>query len=81
MKMNDMFDSILPYEARAEFSQIFRSFFGQWSFKKKFFWDLLTFNKRAALDFSSNKQKIPPCSFMDLLIYFVSMDFLSKSDR
>ena len=36
-------DKILPYEARAEFCQIFRSFFGQWIFKKKCFWDLLTF--------------------------------------
>ena len=27
----------------AEFCQIFRSFFGQWSFKKKCFWDLQTF--------------------------------------
>ena len=32
------------YEARAELCQIFRSFFGQWSFKWKRFWDLLTFN-------------------------------------
>ena len=31
-------------EARAEFCQIFRSFFGQWSFKKKCLRDLLTFN-------------------------------------
>ena len=29
-----IFDKILPYEARAEFCQIFRSFFGQWSLKK-----------------------------------------------
>ena len=28
---------ILPYEARAEFCQIFCSFFGQWSFKKNAF--------------------------------------------
>ena len=35
----------MKYEARAEFCQIFRSFFGQWSFKKKCFWDLLTFSK------------------------------------
>ena len=42
--MNEILDKILPYEARAEFCQIFRSFFGQWSFKKKCFWDLLTFN-------------------------------------
>ena len=28
----------------AEFCIIFRSFFRQWSFKKKCFWDLLTFN-------------------------------------
>ena len=32
------------YEARAEFCQIFRSFFGQWRFKKKCFWDVLTFS-------------------------------------
>ena len=36
-------DNNLPYEARAEFCQILRSFFEQWSFKKKCFWDLLTF--------------------------------------
>ena len=30
--------------ARAEFCQIFRSFFGHWSIKKKCFWGLLTFN-------------------------------------
>ena len=35
---------ILPYEARAEFCPISFSFFEQWSFKKKCFWDLLTFN-------------------------------------
>ena len=39
---NKMLDNILPYEAGAEIIQIFRSFFGQWSFKKKCFWDLLT---------------------------------------
>ena len=32
-------------EARAEFCQIFRLFFGQWSFKKKCFWDLQTFSQ------------------------------------
>ena len=36
-------DKILPYEARAEFYQIFRSYWEQWSFKKKCFLDLLTF--------------------------------------
>ena len=47
--MNEIFGKILPYEARAEFCQIFRSFGGQWSFKKKCFWDLLTFkNVRGA---------------------------------
>ena len=43
-KTNEIFDKILPYEARAEFCLIFRLFFGQWSFKKKMFRDLLTFN-------------------------------------
>ena len=43
-KTNEILEKILPYEARAEFSQILRSFFGQLSFKKKCFWDLLTFN-------------------------------------
>ena len=42
-KTNIILDKILPYEARAEFWPKFRSFFGQWSFKKKCFWDLLTF--------------------------------------
>ena len=36
-KPNEILDKILPYEARAEFCQIFRSFFGQWSFKKNAF--------------------------------------------
>ena len=31
--------------SRAEFCLIFSSFFGQWSFKKKCFWDLLTFKQ------------------------------------
>mgnify|MGYP007048727740 CR=1 FL=1 len=43
-KTNEILDKILIYEARAKFCQIFRSFFGQWSFKKNSFWDLLTFN-------------------------------------
>ena len=34
----------LSSDSRAEFCLIFRSFFGQWSFKKKCFWDLLTFS-------------------------------------
>ena len=42
-KMDEIFDKILPYKARAEFCQIFCLFFGQWSFKEKWFWDLLTF--------------------------------------
>ena len=42
-KTNIILDKILPYEARAEFWPKFRSFFRQWSFKKKCFWDLLTF--------------------------------------
>ena len=41
---NKILDKILPYEARGEFCQIFLSFFRQWSFKKKCFWILLTFN-------------------------------------
>ena len=32
-------------KARAEFCLIFCSFFGQWNFKKKCFWDLLTFRR------------------------------------
>ena len=35
---------ILPYEARAEFCLIFCSCFGQWTFKKNCFRDLLTFS-------------------------------------
>jgi hypothetical protein len=42
-KTNEILDKILPHEARSEFCQIFRSFFGQWSFKEKCFWDLMTF--------------------------------------
>ena len=42
-KPNKILDTILPYEANAEFCQIFRSFFGQWSYKKIVFVDLLTF--------------------------------------
>ena len=44
-KPNEILDKILPYEARAEFCQIFCSLFGQWSFRKKCFWYLLTFRK------------------------------------
>jgi hypothetical protein len=33
-------------DSRAEFCLIFRSFFGEWSFKKKCFWDLLTFRRQ-----------------------------------
>ena len=40
---NEIFDKILPDEARLGFCQIFHSFFGQWSFKKKMLWYLLTF--------------------------------------
>ena len=43
-KMNGILGKILPYEARAEFCLISCSFFGQWSLKKKCFWDLLTFS-------------------------------------
>ena len=42
-KTSEIFDNILPQLRRAEFFQIFHSFLGQWSFNKKFFWDLLTF--------------------------------------
>ena len=42
--MNEILDKILPHEASAEFFLIFRSLFVQWSFKKKCFWDLLTFS-------------------------------------
>ena len=35
MKLHEVLDKILPYEAKAEFCQIFCLFFGQWSFKKK----------------------------------------------
>ena len=36
--MNDIFDKILHYEDRAEFFQIFWSFFGgQWSFNKNYY--------------------------------------------
>ena len=33
-KTDEILDKIQPYEARAEFCQIFCSFFGKWSFKK-----------------------------------------------
>ena len=36
-------------EARAEFCLLFRSFFGQASFKKKCFWDLLTFRYNSVI--------------------------------
>ena len=44
-KMKEKLDKILPYEATAEFCQIFRSFLEQWCFKKKMFWDLLTVSR------------------------------------
>ena len=43
-KMNETLDK-MPYETRAEFCQIFRSFVARSSFKKNCFWDLLTFRK------------------------------------
>ena len=46
-KTNNILDKILPYEAREEsfsYTYVLCSFFGQWSFKKKCFWDLLTFS-------------------------------------
>ena len=59
--MKYILDKILPYEARAEFCQIFRSFFGQWSFKKNCFWDLLTFNSLISLRHSQySKDSLPP---------------------
>ena len=62
--MNEILDKILPYyEARAEFCQIFRSFFGQWSFTKKCFWDLLTFNR--------NKSTLNTKFIIWLIVYFV----------
>ena len=42
-KMDEILDKILPYEDKAECCQIFRLSFGQWSYKKKCFCDLLTF--------------------------------------
>ena len=33
-KLNEIFDKILPYEARAEFCQIFRSFLGNGDLRK-----------------------------------------------
>ena len=44
-KTNRILDKILAYKATAEFCQIFCLFFGQWSFKKKCFWILLSFSK------------------------------------
>ena len=57
--MNEILDKILPYEARAEFCQIFRSFFGQWSFKKKCFWDLLTFKDAEDAEYACKQIGIP----------------------
>ena len=45
-------ETILPKKG-TEFWLIFRSFFGQWSFKKNWFWDLLTFNNEDSLLFAS----------------------------
>ena len=44
-KTHEILEKILPYEARAELFQISCPFFGQWSFKKKCFSNLLTFSK------------------------------------
>ena len=51
---NETLDKILPYEARAEFCQVFRPFFGQWTFKKNCFCDLMTFNNRVCMTENSN---------------------------
>ena len=56
-KMNEIFDKSLHYEVRAEFCQIFRSFFGQWCFKKKCFWDLLTFKMHSVLRLDATHKK------------------------
>ena len=69
---------------RAEFCLIFLSFLGQWNFKKKWFWDLLTYS---CLDFifwtfefswfvmlcNSKNQLI------NLKIYFKSMDLYQNA--
>ena len=50
--MNEILDKILPHEARAEFCQIFRSFFGAMEFHEKMllrFTDLLTIQTRSGL--------------------------------
>ena len=41
---NEILAKILPFEGRTEFFQTFCSFFGQWSLKKKYFGDWLTFS-------------------------------------
>ena len=58
--MNEILEKILPYEARAEFCQIFCSFFGQWNFKKTCFWDLLTFSMlKFSVKFWPSEKKYP----------------------
>ena len=41
----------------AEFCLIVRSFFGQWSFKKKCFWDLLTFTRSGILSYDQKENR------------------------
>ena len=53
-KTNKLFDKILPYKGRAKFCQIFCPFFGQWSFNKKYLWDLLTFTHSIPTMFGLN---------------------------
>ena len=61
-KANVVLDKILPYEARSEFCQILRAFFGQWRFQEKCFWNLITF--KLALFFLLIRMKI--CGANDL---------------
>ena len=69
-KTNEIFlDKILPYEARAEFCQIFRSVFGQWSFKIKCFSDLLTYWDHAQIrkswrNLSNNSNAVKTIAFV-----------------
>ena len=60
-------------EARTEFCLIFHSFFGQWSFKKKYFWDLLTFTNYSVFGWGEFLQNFrPSLTYLEWLYFWVA---------
>ena len=72
-------------KARAEFCLIFRSFFGQWRFKKNWFWDLPTFRQQTSwlwlqcISIESSREESTLC--LVLFAFWDSFFYLAKEDR